>query len=198
MINSKQDYRDYLEADRRALGRSHGLHNWVRDLFFPDYIWRFQRLLRRVEYHKNLGARSIASRVSYVYWKRPFRRLSMQLGFTIPENVFGPGLAIVHYGTIVVNEGARVGANCRIHPGTTIGASAGGNRAPRIGDNVYFAPGVKVFGDIVIASNTAIGANAVVTESFAEENTMLAGVPARRIKTIDIRQIIRHLNERPC
>lgn len=98
------------------------------------------------------------------------------MGFPIPENVFGLGLAIAHYGTIVVNENAKVGGNCRIHPCTNIAASAGTNKALQIGNNVHLAPGVKIFGDIRIASNTAIG-----TKSFIDENTMIAGVPARLI-----------------
>jgi len=194
MIRSRQDYLAYLEADRIALGRGRpGLRVRLLQLLAPDYILEFERLLRTLEYHRNVGCRTALGRLRYLCLRLKYRRLSLKLGFTIPENVFGPGLAIVHYGTIVVNENARVGANCRIHPDTNIGASAGSDRAPRIGDNVYIAPGVKVFGDVTVASNTAIGANAVVADSFLEEGTMLAGVPARRIKSIDIKLILKHL-----
>lgn len=193
MIRSRADYRRYLEADRIALGRHRRgffaglIQSWVA----PDYVHDFQRLLRRLEYRKNVGGP--LGRVPYLYLRLKYRKLSLRLGFTIPENVFGPGLAIVHYGTIVVNENARVGANCRIHPSTNIGASAGSSRAPRLGDNVYIAPGAKIVGDIRIASNTAIAANAVVTKSFEQEHTMLAGVPARVVKPIDIKQLIKTL-----
>jgi serine O-acetyltransferase len=199
MIRSLQDYRSYLEADRIALGKGRrSLRSRLRELAVPDYIWRFQRLLRKVEYLKNRESRGVIDSLVYIYCKLSYRRLSVRLGFTIPENVFGPGLAIVHYGTIVINENARIGANCRIHPDTNVGASAGSERAPRLGDNVYLAPGVKIFGDISIASNTAIGANAVVTRSFVQENTMIAGVPAEVIKTIDIRTIIRCAQPAPA
>ena len=99
----------------------------------------------------------------------------------------------MHYGTIVVNSNAKVGANCRIHVDTNIGASGGTNKAPQIGDNVYIAPGVKIFGDIKIPSNTVIGANSVVNKSFDEENMLIAGIPAKVIKPIDIKQIIKHI-----
>jgi Serine acetyltransferase len=128
-----------------------------------------------------------------VYCKLAYRRLALKLGFTIPPNVFGRGLAIVHYGTIVVNQNARVGDNCRIHVCTNIGASGGSDRAPTIGDNVYLAPGVKIVGDIRVPSNSAIGANAVVNRTFVEEGMLIAGVPARVIKPIDIRDHIPHL-----
>jgi serine O-acetyltransferase len=195
VIQSKRDYLDYLEADRIALGRKRlTVLGRLRQRLCPDYIWAFQRLLRRVEYYGNVKRKGVANRLHYLFLKLRFRHLSMRLGFTIPENVFGPGLAIVHYGTIVVNERARIGANCRIHPGANIGASGGEDKAPRLGDNIYIAPGVKIFGDITIASNTAIGANAVVTKSFHDENTMLAGIPATSIKQIDIRRLIKHLD----
>lgn len=193
MIRSHKDYIDYREADRIALGRRKtGAVDWLVGIFFPDYIWKFQKLLRKLEYYGNVKC-GMLGRLVYLYLKLRYRRLSVKLGFTIPENVFGPGLAIVHYGGIVVNEKARIGANCRIHPGTNIGASAGTTDAPQIGDNVYIAPGVKIFGNIRIASNTAIGANAVVNKSFEGENMLIAGVPATAIKAIAIRQFIKHI-----
>lgn len=189
MIRSKEDYLRYLEADRVALGR--GKKTLFR-FIAPDYIWDFQCLLRKVEYYKNVKNDPF-SKLIYLYLKLKFRKLSLKLSFTIPENVFGPGLAIVHYGTIVVNANAKVGANCRIHVCTNIGASGGNTKAPQIGDNVYLAPGAKIYGDIRIPSNTAIGANSVVSKTFLEENTFVAGIPAKVIKTINIKEIIKHI-----
>lgn len=106
----------------------------------------------------------------------------MLLGFTIPTNVFGPGLNIAHRGTIVVNGFTKVGANCRIHACVNIGTKAGyRDVAPTIGDNVYIGPGVKIFGDVKIANGVAIGANAVVNKSFEEEHVTIAGVPAKKL-----------------
>lgn len=194
MIRSKDDYLKYLEADRIALSRPARtiMSNFIA-LINPDYIWNFQRLLRRLEYLKNVKSSGLINSILYLYLRLKFKKMSLRLGFSIPENVFGPGLAIVHYGTIVVNKNSRVGANCRIHADTNIGASGGTDRAPCIGDNVYFAPGVKVFGDIQIPSNTALGANAVVNRSFNEEGTLIAGVPAKVIGKLDIKQLIKHI-----
>lgn len=49
---------------------------------------------------------------------------------------------------------------------------------PVIGDNCYIGPGAKLFGDIRIGNNVAIGANSVVNKSF-EDNVTIAGVPAK-------------------
>ena len=194
MIVSKKDYLKYLEADRIALGRNQKrFSDKIIRLISPDYIWDFQRLLRKTEYYKNVKKNGFVNKITYLLLKVKYKKLSIKLGFTIPENVFGPGLAIVHYGTIVVNQNVKVGANCRIHVGTNIGASGGTNKAPQIGDNVYIAPGAKIFGDIRIPNNCAIGANSVVTKSFEEEGMMIAGIPAKIIKPIAIKQIIKHI-----
>ncbi|OGV65298.1 MAG: serine acetyltransferase [Lentisphaerae bacterium RIFOXYA12_FULL_48_11] len=194
MIESRAEYLQYLEADRIALGIKTGTFKTkFAELIYPNPVWNFQKALRKLEYYCNCRS-DIISRLYYYYLEYKFRKLSIRLGFTIPRNVFGPGLAIVHYGTIVVNDRARIGKNCRIHACTNIGASRGKPEAPQIGDNVYIGPGVCIFGDIKIGSGIAIGANSTVNKSFEEDNIMIAGSPATKIKEIDISNIIKHLS----
>lgn len=140
--------------------------------------------MRKLEYALNCRRNPILK----LYRRILFRHASVKLGFSIPPNTFGPGLAIAHRGTIVVNGGARIGANCRIHVDVNIGTEAGKSAAaPKIGDNCYIGPGVKLFGEIVIGPGTVIGANSVVNKSFPDGNQTLAGIPARKIsdKTSD-------------
>ena len=47
MIRSREDYMHYLESDRIALGRT-GKRPRIN-----DEIWKFERLLRRLEYYTN-------------------------------------------------------------------------------------------------------------------------------------------------
>lgn len=108
--------------------------------------------------------------------------MGIHLGFSIPINVFGPGLSIAHRGTIVVNKDARIGDNCRIHACTNIGSGRGSDvLAPKIGNGVYIGPGAKIFGNVEIADDIAIGANSVVNKSFYEKGISVAGVPAKKI-----------------
>jgi len=193
MIKSKSDYKNYLKKDKVALGvKSSNIENRIIQFISPNPIWTFQKRLRKFEYYGNCKNNGILK--IYVYYLRYlFKKTSVKLGFSIPPNVFGPGLAIVHYGTIVVNIATKVGENCRMHAGVNIGASGGSKKAPFIGNNVYIGPGAKIYGDIKIANNCAIGANAVVHKSFEEEGVMIAGNPAKEIKAIDIRKIIKHI-----
>ena len=54
-----------------------------------------------------------------------------------------------------------------------------------IGDNVYIAPGVKMYGDIRIANGVALSANSVVNKSFENEHMVVGGIPAKEIKEFD-------------
>lgn len=151
-----------------------------------DPINLFMFLLRAKEWTVNAKVPAIISFPVAVM----FRRQSVRLGFSIPPNTFGPGLAIVHYGPIVVNGNALIGANCRIHVCVNIGGSGGlveaqtaRGLAPVLGDNIYIGPGAKIFGPVRIADGCAIGANAVVNSSFEEPGCTIAGVPARVIST---------------
>lgn len=178
MIKNKRDYKDYLYKDKMSLG----IHeSFLRRVFFPDRVCLFERQLRRLEYLNNCK-HGLFWKIVMLYAKIRFYKLSVKLGFSIPINVFGPGLSIAHYGNIVVNSNARIGANCRLHSGVNIGASGGGKNAPIIGDNCYIGPGAIIFGDITLADNITIGANATVNRSCDQERVVLAGTPAKMVK----------------
>lgn len=53
-----------------------------------------------------------------------------------------------------------------------------------IGNNVWIGEGVCIMPGVTIGDNVIIGANAVVTHSFPN-NVVIAGVPARIIKSLD-------------
>jgi serine O-acetyltransferase len=193
MITSKKEYHYYLEQDALARGiKKQGLKSRLKMILVPNPTWIFQKRLRKLEYYTNCKD-DLLSRIYIHYLRFRFNKLSIKLGYSIPPNVFGPGLCIIHYGTIVVNSRARIGKNCRMEVCVNIGASGGKPEAPQIGDNVYIAPGVKIYGDITIGNNIAIGANSSVNKSFTENGILLAGSPAKKIKEMDIKRIIKHI-----
>ena len=171
MITDRQTYREYVKEDMKAYGLTHvGFYNY----WWMDCL-RFQLRLRRIEYLHNTAGHNPLKGLWRFVLEVVNHRLATRLGFTIPKNVFGPGLHIVHYGTIVVHPEARVGRNCRLHPSTSIGDY---NGVPHLGDNVYIGPGAKIYGPVTLGDNVAVGANAVVNKSFGS-NVTLGGVPAR-------------------
>lgn len=176
MIENKIDLKRYLESDKIALGRKRKRPK------FSDYIWKYEICLRKCEYYNNKNRRIIMDNIIKIIYKYRKFILGNKLGYDIPLNVFDEGLSIAHKGPIVVNSGARIGKNCRIHICVNIGTSAGKEKeAPYIGDNCYIGPGAKIFGKIIIGNNIAIGANAVVNKSFEQNNITIAGVPAKKV-----------------
>lgn len=116
-----------------------------------------------------------------------FRKRSERVWHTVIAGDIAGGLCVGHAeaGGIVINGACKIGKNCNIHHGVTIGAKhralgAGKTGAPEIGDNVYIGPGAKVIGGIKIGNNVAIGANAVVVHDVPD-NAVVGGVPAKII-----------------
>lgn len=175
MIKNRQDLQYYLEQDLAQADYRPGLKS-----FMFNKIWRYLRLLRHYEYALNCRTGFVGTCVQALLEFR-VKNLGAHLGFTIPPNVFGPGLALPHIGTIVVNPAARVGANCRMHVCVNIGAGRNSKEAPQLGDNCYIGPGAKLFGAIRLGDNISIGANAVVNKSFTGDNLTLVGIPAKVI-----------------
>lgn len=177
MIKNKSDLKYYMQQDKKQLAipseRKHPRP-------FVDLIWKYEILLRKSEYFHNIN-KSFFSSIMAKYYIFRLIRMGQKLGFTIGINVFGPGLSIAHYGCIVVSGGAKIGSNCRIHEGVTIGATNGESEAAVIGDNCFIGSGAKIIGKVELANNVAIGAGAVVVKSFKENNVSLAGVPAKII-----------------
>ena len=179
MISSKKELREYLKADKESLGIQR-----KRPKLFRDEIWRFEIALRKAEYANNCS-KGYFGLINKAMTKFIFHRMSVKLGFSIPINVFGKGLSIAHYGTIVVKSKSKIGDFCRIQESVTIGATGGADKGPEIGDYCFIGSGVRVIGDIKIADKVALGANAVVVRDILENSSTWAGVPAKKISNKD-------------
>lgn len=176
MIKSKSDYKYYKSRD--AANGSFKLN--VKEYVFND-IWRFLRALRFAEYIHNTKQGS-HWKLFKLFTKYRYKSIGKKLGYSIPMNVFGPGLMLPHFGNIVVSSHSQVGENCKIHVGVNIGAAYNKPKdAPILGNNCYIAPGAKLFGAIKLGNNVKIGANAVVNKSFDDDDITLLGVPAKKL-----------------
>jgi serine O-acetyltransferase len=76
----------------------------------------------------------------------------------------GAGLHISHFGGITVSPLAEIGKYCNLSQSISISTGLSGERegAPIVGDDVYIAPGARLFGRIRVGNNVKVGANAVV------------------------------------
>lgn len=183
MIKTKDDYKNYLEQDKKALGIESSFFSFLNPYNIDLEIWEFQKALRTCEYLYNINKNNIFWKIRKHLAAVKLKKLSLLLGFTINPNCFGPGLRIMHRGTIIVNGQCKIGANCSINAGVNIGVKPDfENDAPMLGANIYIGPGVKIYGDVVIADDCKIGANAVVNKSFNEKGGIIVGIPAKYLK----------------
>lgn len=83
---------------------------------------------------------------------------------------------------IVIHPRAKIGKNCVISQGVTIGGTSKKYGVPEIGDDVYIGAGAKIIGPIKIGSNVVIGANSVVLNDIPQ-NCVAVGIPAKIIKS---------------
>ncbi len=187
MISSKKALRDYISQDAKANRRT-----TVSSKLFGDEIWKFQKTMRKCDYYATKKRSNILYALPLAFYKFKYHKLSVKLGFSMPYNVFGKGLSIAHYGTIIVNGKSVIGENCRIHACVNIGVS-GKSDAPKIGNNVFIGPGVKIVGDVTIADGVCLGAGAVVVKSITVPNTTWAGVPAKQISNNSSRELLSEL-----
>lgn len=85
---------------------------------------------------------------------------------------------------VVIHSRAIIGDRVLIGQNTTIGRSLDPEGIPTIGNDVYISAGARVIGKIRVGCNVIIGANAVVNKDVPD-NCVVAGVPAKVIRTVD-------------
>lgn len=183
MIKSKADLKLYMQEDMCFFSQ---FSKKERVAFFLtrdplSQIVMYIKWLRKEEYYANCRKDLIGKFMMLWYFRRK-NTLGNRIGFKIPKNTFEEGLTIYHHGSVIINENAKVGKNAVLHGDNCIGNDgSSGGKVPVIGDNLDLGIGAKVIGDVTLGNHVSVGANAVVTHSFAKDNVILVGLPAREL-----------------
>lgn len=83
---------------------------------------------------------------------------------------------------VVLHPECKIGDRVLIGQGVTIGGTFGSG-VPVIEDDVWIGPGARILGNVIVKSNSVIGANAVVTSNVTG-NCVVGGIPAKIIREI--------------
>ena len=116
-----------------------------------------------------------------LYWRIVLRHFQIKYGFQIyPETEIGEGFYLGHWGSLVINPKTKIGKNCNIAQGVTIGQQNRGKNAgfPVIGDEVWIGPNAVIVGKVNIGSNVLSAPNAYVNFDVPA-NSVVAGNPAK-------------------
>lgn len=180
MIRNKQDYKAYVAADKAFYNIPKG--GLRKRLLYAEsyFINVYLETLRKLEYLTNIK-RNPLQQLLYFYTLFRYKRLIFKYKMSIPVNVAGPGLRILHMGIIRVHKFSKIGRNCTFQPNVFVGQKDSDENVPTIGDNVYFGPGAMVFGKVKIGNNVVIAPNSVVIKDVPD-NCVVSGVPAKIIK----------------
>lgn len=115
-----------------------------------------------------------------MYWLA-FRLVETFTGISLPKAaLIGPGLRIWHFGNIFVHPEVKIGANCTLRQGVTIGNRHPDGPVPVIGNNVELGAYAQILGGVKIGNNCRIGAMSVVLHDMPDNSTAV-GAPARLI-----------------
>lgn len=94
------------------------------------------------------------------------------------------GFFIDHGMGIVIGETAKIGRNCAMFHGVTLGGTGKhkGKRHPTLGNNVYVGAHATILGPIKIGNNTKIGAETVIVNKDVPQNCTVVGAPGKIVR----------------
>jgi serine O-acetyltransferase len=164
-----------ISADLYRYDGLTGTKGFLLGLRYPGF--RYMYLLRKA---------SKCSKFSFkgLIYQLLIRRLSYKFGFQIPASTqIGEGFYIGHFGTIVINHNSKIGSNCNITHGVTIGQANRGKLKgyPTIGNKVWIGTGSVIVGNIHIGSNVLIAPNSFVNFNVPDDSLVI-GNPGKIVK----------------
>lgn len=150
-------------------------------------IWRYLYWFRWGQYYKEQTAAAsgfgkLYAKIAYRIAMRRKNICGEKCGVEITNNSrLGRRLSIWHSGVVI---DARLGDDVSIRGNCVLGSKdlKCTSGRPVIGNGVEVGFGAAVIGNVTIADCCMIGANAVVTRDFPEPGSVIAGIPARKLR----------------
>lgn len=186
-IKNKHDLKYFLTEDRKAmkLDNCNLFIEYLKGNTENIALWKYIKCLRKYELHLNKYStnNNLLYTLIYLYWKFKFKRYRRKYGIYLSPNVFGPGLQIVHFGYLWVDNSSIIGKNCTLLPRILLGKKHPGIPIPNIiiGDDCYIGTGSTILGPIKIGNNVTIAAGSIVINDVPD-NCIVGGNPAKIIK----------------
>ena len=153
--------------------KEHGYSGWGSEAFWALAIYRLQRAV-------------LASRPKWAWAPARIALTIIRKLFTLltiidihPGAQIGPGFFIAHGGPIRIHEATRIGADCAVTHGCTIGAGPHVGGAT-IGDHVFVGCNASIIGKVKVGDGALVAANSLVVADVPAGFTAI-GVPAKNL-----------------
>ncbi len=181
-ITTFRELKTYIACDLFRYMTSTSFRAFLRGWYIAGFRYTF--FMRTTKY---LACKGGVIKLLWLISRIALRHYSVKYGFQIPyQAAVGPGLAIGHYGTIIVNPNSTIGANCNLSVDVLMGLDFDKSTDrfvyPSIGDRVSLGNGVKVIGDVFVGNDSIVGVSSVVTKSLPPKSVAI-GTPARVISS---------------
>jgi serine O-acetyltransferase len=157
--------------------RKHGYTGWGSENFWALAIYRLQRAI-------------LVSRPKWAWAPARIALAIIRKFFTLvtiidinPNAQIGPGLFISHGGPIRIHPATKIGADCAITHGCTIGAGPQVGGAT-IGDHVYIGCSSSIIGKVNVGDGAVVAPNSLVLSDVPPGFTAI-GVPAKNLPAIE-------------
>lgn len=99
-----------------------------------------------------------------------------------PQMEIGEGTVFPHDALgCIFHPDVKIGKNCKILHGVTMGGRAGHKGLPVIGDNVLIGTHAQILGNVRIGNNSIVGAGAIVLHDVPD-NVVVVGNPAKILR----------------
>lgn len=194
MIQTIQDLKDYLRADfknNHEIYKKNIFKEYLKGNIKVYYKFKYIYYLRIFEYCTN-NKKGIFGKLRYLVFKRIFQKLQVKTQLFISPNTCEAGLNIEHLGYVWIDSSSHLGKNNILLPRLLFGKKSPSTLTPpnenrcliSTGDNVYVGTGSTILGPVNIGSNVIIAAGSVVVKDIPN-NSIVAGVPAKVIKTVE-------------
>ncbi len=162
-----------MEIIKTVKKRDEAFRKWYEIVLYPFFWVIISYKIANYLFRHNLIF--ISKLIMFV--ARMFTGIEIHPGAKIGKRFF-----IDHGHGVVIGETTVIGDDVMIYQGVTLGGTGKdkGDRHPKIGNNVTIGAGAKILGNIKIADNTVIGANAVVLKK-TDKNSTYVGIPAKSV-----------------
>ena len=146
--------------------------------FTPRILWSrkeialyYSIVLRKAHYYTLSG-----SKLRSLYYRYKLNKLMRKFLIQIPYPVeIGAGFCMVHFGRIVMAPAVKIGRNCNVFTGVTIGSTVRGKNAgvPTIGNEVWIGPNAVLVGNIKIGDDVLIAGNSYVNFDVPDHSIVI-------------------------
>lgn len=166
--------------------------DWLADLErYPSRPWLKEQSIWAIAVYR-FGRRidnrpeGFKKKIATIFYWRIFRLVETLTGISLPkEAAIGGGLRIHHFGNIFIHPEVRIGSNCTLRQGVTIGNRIPDGPVPMVGNNVDFGAYAQVLGDVSLGDGVKVGAMSVVLNDVPPASTVV-GVPAHIVQGTNV------------